>query len=323
MFKKGIVFLIVFLLYLSGYSQVMDSVTEEPIDTVAFQKAEGKKPIQNPWTCTMLVDAQTSLLPTKGSFEIIIQHRFTNLDNGIKDLFGLYGASNICLSLNYAILDRLMIGFSTEKDKKFQELYLKAKLLEQNKSGKMPLSLTFFGNAAINARNKSFYGSNYKFMDKLSYFGELILARKFCNIFSLEAAVSYSHFNAVDGIKTIDTIIDASNPSGSIIRTAYHSLYQNDVLGVTAGARINFYRGMSFLLEYDQGFNLMKTESQQLKPKPNVALALEIGTSTHCFQIFASSYRGIIPQQNFVMNQFDFTKLKGLMLGFNITVRLN
>lgn len=293
------------------------------VDTTAFMLAEGKLPMQDVWASTMLIDAQNSFIGAKGSFEVIIQHRFANLENGIHDLFGLYGASNIRLALHYSILDRLMVGFATEKDKKYQELFVKGNILQQNRSGSMPVSLTFFGNAALSAREKAYYGNNYKFIDRLSYFAQLTVARKFHRLFSMQAGINYSHFNTVEGVKIVDTIINASDSAHSIIRTSYEPMYQNDVLGVTAGARINFYKGMSILLEYDQGFFLKKATDLQLKPKPNLGLAFEVSTSTHCFQVFASSYRGLIPQQNLALNQFDFKKTKGLMIGFNITVRLN
>ncbi|HNW70530.1 MAG TPA: DUF5777 family beta-barrel protein [Bacteroidales bacterium] len=295
----------------------------EQIDTVAFQIAEGKKPVKDDWYSTMLVDMPTSYLPSKGSFEIYIQHRFSNLDDGIHDLFGIYGASNIRLAVTYSILDRLMIGFGTEKDHKYQELFVKAKLLEQTRNGKIPLSLTFYGNTALSARSKSYWGNDYKFIDKLSYHAQLIAARKFHDIFSLQVGVSYSHLNKTESVKQLDTIINQADSANSLIRTSYHGVTQNDIIGISAAARIKFYRNMSVILEYDQGFLLKKASSMELKPKPNVALGLEIGTATHAFQVFASSYRALVPQHNFAYNQFDFTKLKGLMIGFNIIVRLN
>lgn len=321
--KKYLPLCIAFLLLTTSLcAQNNDSIFAEN-DTLAFQLAEAKKPVQEMWASTMLVDVQNSFIPPKGSVEVVIQHRFSNLENGIKDLFGIYGASNIRLAVSYSILNRLMVGFSTEKDHKYQEFFIKGNILEQNRKGNIPLSLTLFGNATINAGAKKDFGNNYHFTDRLSYFAQLILARKFSRIFSFEVAASYSHINKVDGVKITDTIDDPEITGGKIIRTRHMPLYKNGAIGVSAGGKINFYRRMSILFEYDQGFYLKKAENYQLKPKPNLALALEIATSTHCFQIFASSYRGIIPQHNYITNQFDFTKTKGIMLGFNITVRIN
>jgi hypothetical protein len=299
------------------FSLFSTALFSQNADSIAQAIADGKKPVMDPWGSTMLVDAQTTLIPTKGSLELIIQHRFSNFNNGIKDLFGIYGASNIRMALSYSIIDQLSVGFSTEKDNKYQEFFAKVKILDQNRSGSMPVSLTFFGNASISGQPKSYYGldSTYKFADRMSYFAQLILSRKFCKEFSLEVAGSWSHINKIESVKMSDT-------TATEIITSYKPLYMNDIFGITAGAKFNFYNGHSILLEYDQGFFTQFGQNQMLFPKPNLALAYEIATSTHCFQVFCSSYRGLNDQQNFVKNQMDFTKKGGLMIGFNITVRL-
>lgn len=311
--KKIVLTVFSFLISISVFSQENNTDTTS---SAVVQIDDGKKDIRDPWTSTLYVDDQSTYLPSKGSFEILIQHRFTNIDNGIKDLFGLYGASNIMLAINYSIFDRWMIGFGTEKDKKYQEFYTKVKILGQNRNNSIPVSLSFIGNASINAREKEFWGLDYKFFDRLSYFAQLSLSRQFGEVLALQASVSYSHINKVESIKVSDT-------TSTEIITSYKSLYQNDVIGASAAARVKVYKSLSLMAEYDQGFYLKTAENQQLIPKPNVALGLEIGTSTHSFQIFASSFRGIVPQQNFIENQFDFTKPKGIMLGFNIIVRVN
>lgn len=315
--KKIYLLFIAFLFSMSLNAQdIANSTANIPIDSSSLKNKEKKPIVDEVWGCTMLVDAPTSLIPKKGSLELVIQHRFSNLSNGIHDLFGLYGASNIRMAMSYSIIDELMIGFGTEKDNKYQEFFAKGKLLEQRVKG-FPFSLTLLANATISGREKSYYGvdSTYKFIDRLSYFTQLIVAKKFCKAFSLELGASYSHINKVESIKSTDT-------TATDIITSYKPLYMNAIIGVTAGARINFYNYMSFLLEYDQGFFTKMGENQMLFSQPNLALAYEIATPTHCFQVFASSYRGIVPQHNFVKNQFDFRKTAGLMLGFNITVRL-
>ncbi len=147
--KKNVLLFFSFLITLSVYSQENNPDTT---NSAVTQIDDGRKDIRDPWTSTLYVDDQSTFLPSKGSFEIIIQHRFTNIDNGISDLFGLYGASNIMLAVNYSIFDRWMIGFGTEKDKKYQEFYTKVKILGQNRNNSIPVSLSFIGNASINAR---------------------------------------------------------------------------------------------------------------------------------------------------------------------------
>jgi hypothetical protein len=308
--KKIIFSFFIVLFSLSVFAQT-DSVPK-PVD-------KGKKPVKDAWAGTILVDAQTPLLPYKGSLELIIQHRFSSMVNNIHDLFGLYGASNIRLAMQYAICDKFMVGFSTEKDKKYQEFYGKFKITDQNRDNSMPLSISAFANVCISAQPKSYFGldSTYKFADRLSYFAQVIFARKFTNWLSFEIAPSWTHVNKVEGVKVSDT-----NRTTNNIHSQYKKLYQSDVLGATAAARLRFHNNMSFLLEYDQGFYLKVAQRQQVFPMPNAALAFEINSNTHCFQVFASTYRGLIPQQNFLMNQRDVRYLKDFMIGFNITVRL-
>lgn len=315
--KKLLLITGLFLFSTSIFSQITDEQTAAKNDSIAQAIADGKKPVEEMWGGTMLVDNPTTHIPTKGSLEFHIQHRFSNISNGITDLYGIYGASNIRMALSYSIIDQLSVGFATEKDNKYQEFFAKGKIIDQNVSGSIPVSIALAGNMTICGLEESYYGvdSTYQFKDRMSYFAQLIIARKFCKAFSLEVAGSYNHINKVESEKFVDTV-------AGYINTSYKPIYMNDILGLTVGARVNFYNYHSILLEYDQGFFTAIAENQMLFPKPNLAIAYEIATPTHCFQVFASSYKGLNPQHNFVKNQFDFTEKEGIMIGFNITVRL-
>jgi len=96
--------------------------------------------------------------------------------------------------------------------------------------------------------------------------------------------------------------------------------WKNDYIGVMAGARCKFYNNMSAIVEYSQPFALDQAWQGQSEPLPSIGLGLEIGTSTHAFQIFASNYQSIIAQANYARNLNDYA-FEGWLLGFNITVR--
>jgi hypothetical protein len=53
-------------------------------------------------------------------------------------------------------------------------------------------------------------------------------------------------------------------------------------------------------------------------PHPNISFGLEMNTSGHAFEVFAGNYRYILPQNNNLFNQNDFTKGQ-FVIGFNIT----
>lgn len=266
----------------------------------------GMKPVRNPWTTSILIDHQTTETPNKGAFEFTIHHRFGKIKE-MKDLFGIYSSANIRMGLNYGITDDISIGFATEKDKKMQEFQGKYKILSQTRNGKMPVSVSYFGNIVIDARDKEIFGTKYEFQNRLSFFNQVIVSRKFTPALSVQAAFSLSHFNAVTELTT-DSI---GNEYGK---------WKNDYIGAMIGARYKFYNNVSAVVEYSHPFALAKPWDGQEEPLPNMGIGVEFGTSTHAFHVFLANYGGIIPQENYSHNQNDMA-FEGWRFGFNITVR--
>jgi hypothetical protein len=289
------------LFNLNIYAQEKDStVLEQP------QEDEGKLPVRNPWTTGTLIDNQTTECPNKGAIEFMIHHRFGKMIE-LSDLYGIYAASNIRLGITYGITENIAVGFGTEKNNKMQEFTGKYKILSQTRNGKIPVSVTYFGNIVIDARDKEFFGTAYEFQNRLSFFNQIIVSRKLTDAISVQVAGSYSHFNAVTEL--------VKNDRGQSI-----GKWKNDYIGVMAGGRYKFYNNMSAIVEYCQPFALDKAWQGQSEPKPSFGVGLEIGTSTHAFQIFASNYQSIIAQENYSHNLNDYS-FEGWLMGFNITVR--
>src|SRR5436190_1056605 len=79
-------------------------------DSVKVQDS-GYKPVRSVFESTWLIDNQTTLVPQKGTFEFMMNHRFGSIYNGIKDIYGIYGAgANIRLGFNYTLLDNVGFG---------------------------------------------------------------------------------------------------------------------------------------------------------------------------------------------------------------------
>jgi hypothetical protein len=255
----------------------------------------GKLPVRAPFEAGLLIDNPTTVSPMKGGIELNIVHRFGPMDNGISDLFGLYAPSNIKMGINYGITDRIMLGLGTTKDYKLQDLNWKIALIRQNRNGSVPVSVSYFGNVVLDARSKENFGpvDRFRGMHRFSYFTQFIVARKFNEVISLQVAPSFMYYNAIDrGVKNYN-------------------------IGVSAGGRAKIFSSSSIIFEYDQSF----IKSEAIEAKPNMGLGYEIGTATHAFQIFVSTYNQIIPQRNMIFNTNDFTEGK-FLFGFNITVRL-
>ena len=263
------------------------------------QTDAGSKPVRFTFGTGMLIDNQTVATPYKGGVEFLIHHRFSLIEN-YENLFGVYGAANTRLGLSYGVTDRLMVGIGTTKDYKLQDVQWKYLVLQQTEDNSMPVSLSYYGNMVLDLREDAAFGpeASYRHIHRLSYFTQFIVARKMTEKISLQLAPSVIYFNSVPRY---------SDTEG----------YKNFNLGLSAGGRVNFFRDHSLIFEYDQ---LLTKQELDAQPKPNLSLGWEIGTATHCFQLFIANYSQIISQRNLVFNENDFTSGEYLV-GFNITVR--
>jgi hypothetical protein len=275
---------------------------------------EKDKPVRSPWAGSHLIDNQTSLVPVKNTLEFIIQHKFGTVSNGISDLFGLYApGTNIRLGVNFVPLKNIQVGWGITKKNMYNDFSAKWTILEQTRKNTMPVSVTIFGTLAVDGKTKEYYnsqsyyhssdpdgpltGHTYRPQERLSYFSQLIIGRKFTEWLSLQAAASFTHYNLV--AKTGD----------------------HDKIGVHAGGRIKFSPQSSIIFNYDIPLKIKKISEQREwidPPEPNLACGLEIATTSHIFQIYAGSAGGIIPQDEMMFNQNDWKK-KGFAVGFVIT----
>ncbi|HUV01569.1 MAG TPA: DUF5777 family beta-barrel protein, partial [Bacteroidales bacterium] len=153
------------------------------------QVVEESKPVRFTFGTSILIDNHTVATPWKGGLELEIHHRFSLIEN-YHNLFGIYGAANTRIGLNYGITDRLMVGAGTTKDYKLQDIQWKYLILRQNEDNSMPISLSYYGNMVIDLQKKEAFGpvESYRDIHRLSYFTQIIVARKFNEVFSLQIA---------------------------------------------------------------------------------------------------------------------------------------
>jgi uncharacterized beta barrel domain-containing protein DUF5777 len=267
-------------------------------DSDTTKKVKPKKLARSTFESVWLIDNPSVMVARKGTFEFDIQHRFGTLDNGYNDFFGMFASSNIRLGFNYSPIDRLSVGFGITKSYFTWDMNVKYAILRQTRSGgSMPISLTYYGNIAIDSRsNVDFtYGT-----DRLSFFHQLIIARKISPKFSVQVAPSLSHYNAVEAF---------INEDGE-----KEGLMNNDHFAIAIGGRYKVSDAMAVIANYDQPITKHKTNN----PNPNISFGIEIATSNHAFQVFAGNYYDIIPQRNNVFNNNNYAD-GTFLIGFNIT----
>ncbi|HEX5001469.1 MAG TPA: DUF5777 family beta-barrel protein [Bacteroidia bacterium] len=288
---------------MSGFILVTVPTFAQEEDSVATALEEGNKPVRQPFESTWLIDNQTTVVPRKGTLEFMIQHRFGTIYNGIKDLYGLYGSgANIRLGLNYTLFENvgfgslkgdLSIGFGSTKNGMIQDFNLKYGFLQQTRSGRVPVSVTYYGNVAMETQYPTEDLPNGNTSDRFSYFNQIIISRRFSPALSVQVAPSISHYNVVE------------------------PTMNNDHIAVAVGGRYKFSPQSAILINYDQPI----TEHQDGNPQFNVSAGIEIATSAHAFQVFISNYPYIVQQKNNMFNQPNSAHewYQDLFIGFNIT----
>ena len=278
---KHIMFVSALFLLTTTIMQAQDETKDTSAD---------KKPVKNVFESSELMDVQSVVVPSAKTLTFNMQHRFGTVQNGFTDLWGVYAPANIRIGFNYTPINNLAVGFGYTKFNRYLDMNLKYSILKQRKDWSIPVSITYYGTAAVNTRtDETFAKSAYRW----SFYHELSIATKLNSKISLQVTPSFSHFNAVD------------------------SLYKNDVIAIAGGGRYKLSPQSSLMVTYMFQFTKYPT-NPNFKLKPGVTIGWEISTSAHAFQLFFTNFQGIVPQENIARNSFDFFKGE-FLLGFNIT----
>ncbi|HEY5825960.1 MAG TPA: DUF5777 family beta-barrel protein [Cyclobacteriaceae bacterium] len=241
---------------------------------------------------TRLINGQTVETRGNGELEFIFAHRFGAVNSGAYNLFGLDEAY-VRIGLDYAITNRLGVGIGRNSSDKTMDGYLRYKLLAQSKGEKnMPVTITAFANAAIRTSPKK-EDATYDITteDRMSYTAQVLIARKFNSVLSLQLMPSYVHKNTVD--RTIEK-------------------NENFLLGI--GGRVKVSRSMSLTTEYYHRLNPVDNDPYY----NSLGFGIDIETGGHVFQLVMTNSRGLTERAFMTETTGNFFD-GDIHLGFNVT----
>ena len=221
-----------------------------------------------------------------------IKHSFGLVTNGVEDLFGLDAAANIRFGLDYGITDWLSVGIGRSRFEKLYDGRFKLNVLRQRKDGSIPLEMALTGNAGIlTVKN------GYDTLDRLSYMGGLILARKFSDQISFQVTPMFTHFNTV-----------------TIERDANEEIVEqvNDILAVGFAGRVVITERVAILFEYIPVFGDRNDRTEDA-----FSVGLDLETGGHVFQLFFTPSQSMTEQHVVARNVDDFFD-EGIRFGFNV-----
>lgn len=245
----------------------------------------------NTFNTSKIINSQSVEMATPGELTFLIQHRFGRINEGIYELFGL-DQSSVRIALDYGINDNIMIGVGRSSFNKTYDGYFKARILRQ-KSGaeNFPVSINWYSGLAAQTTERSTDDKDIQISDRLSYYNQLLFARKFSDNFSLQIMPTHVHFNVVP---TPDD--------------------DNDVLAIGTAARLRLSHKVSLNAEY---FYVL-SEATANTYKNSASLGLDILTGGHVFQLHFTNSGGMT--DNYFVAQTTGDAAKGdIQFGFNIS----
>ena len=231
-------------------------------------------------------------MPT-GQLDVRISHRFGTLNSGGYNFFGL-DVSNIHLSLEYGILNWLMIGVGRSEFEKTFDGFAKFSILRQSSGAKdMPVSVSVVTSAALKTLKFPDQTRTNYFTSRLTYVAQILVARKISEDLSVQLTPSYVHRNLVA------TELDP-----------------NDIFALGAGARLKLSKRISLNGEYYYIVNPKTYLSQQIYNP--LSIGFDIETGGHVFQLFFTNSLGMTEKQ-FIGETTGQWKKGDIHFGFNIS----
>jgi hypothetical protein len=283
---------------------------EDLLKLVDTTKSAETKKYPSTWKDTKLINVQTTKIVDPGVMEFFILHRFGDVggqgNGGVHTLAGFDIASDIEFAFQFGIFKNFMVGVSRSKQHELIDIDAKYKLLTQ--SAGMPVSLALYGDAGITPElNTTFYNgadsaTPRSLMDKLSYFGEMIIDRRFSDHISLELLGGAQHRNY---------ILKSENYSNQ-------SMDGNTIPFAAVGGRIMFNKHSSLVFDYYyivSQYRMNNTANAYYNP---FSIGYEVETGGHIFEINFSN-AAFLDENNIIpYTQGNWLK-GGFKLGFTIS----
>ncbi len=255
------------------------------------------QPVTATFKSTRIINGHSIETVSRNHLDFRISHRFGTLNSGFNNLWGL-DESRIRIGLEYGITNDLMIGAGRSSYLKEYDYFLKYRVLHQKTGSNLnPVSITILASASTNTMDTSPDMKFFNNLERQSYVGQLMIARKFGERLSLELNPTLVHRNKTE------TPTDA-----------------NTLYAMGMGGRVKLSKRTTFNAEYYYLANDLLGNQFRRDPvfRHNLSMGFDIETGGHVFQLHISNSRGMIEKQ-FVGGTTDQWLNGGLFYGFNIS----
>ena len=229
--------------------------------------------------------------PKKGELEFRISHRFGELNGGAYELWGLDQAW-IHLGLEFSPIDRFTFGIGRSNYQKTFDGYAKYALLKQQKGKRnVPVSLSLMGSMEYETMKNDI--PDFNNAHRLAYVGQMLIARKFNQNFSLQLSPTLVHRNYVESREM-----------------------ENTIYAVGIGGRHKITKRLSINAEFFWVSDL--TGPGDISYQYPLSVGIDLETGGHVFQIMLSNSVAM-REVGFITETRGKWSDGGIHLGFNVS----
>ncbi|MGE5520699.1 MAG: DUF5777 family beta-barrel protein [Candidatus Dadabacteria bacterium] len=280
-------FLLVFAFVLSthSYGQDEDLLKQLGADSVK------KEYVYNAFKSSRVIMSHSMEMLRPGVLDFRILHRFGKINGGLYEFFGLDGPANIRLGLDYGIMNNLTMGIGRSTYNKELDGFIKYRLIQQS-TGPRSMPFSFVLIPGITYRTAKWTdGINHYATDRLSYYAQAIIGRKFTEAFTLQLSPIMVHRNLTE------TTADA-----------------NDLFAGGIGGRIKISKRVSINADY---FYVINQDANKNLKNP-LSIGFDIETGGHVFQLHLTNAMGMNERAFISETTSDWGK-GDIEVGFNIS----
>ena len=291
---KQIILLLLCSTSLFAQDDLLDMLVKEDAKKITYTQATFKG--------TRLINGQTVETLAKQHLNFWISHRFGSINSGFIDNFFGLDEAKIRLGIEYSITDKWLFGAGRSTIEKTYDFYSKYKILAQ--SNKMPVTATLYGGLTTNTMPSGYttsIGNIMRYQNNLqrqSYFGQLLIARKVNEKLSLQIMPTFLHNNKSESIHL-----------------------ENNLLSMGLSGRYKVTNRLSISAEYYKNIvNQERYEKTALSPYPyqdSFSVGFDIETGGHVFQLHLTNSKGMT-EKHFIGQTTGSWGAGDIFYGFNI-----
>ncbi len=249
-----------------------------------------KQYIHNAFKSSRVINGHSMEMLGKGVLDFRILHRFGTLSSGYHELFGLDQAS-MRFGFDYGVTKNLSLGFGRSTFNKELDGFVKYRIIPQSKGpGSFPISIVWVSGITMKTAKETDQ-FRAKMENRIGYYHQLILGRKFGTAFTLQLSPAFVHRNLVE----------------------YNS-DNNNMVALGIGGRIKLSNRSALILDT---YPILYGGRNGYNQIP-LSIGFDIETGGHVFQLHITNTRGM-NEKAFISETTENWGKGQIRIGFNLS----